>query len=120
MKNINKIKKQHFVRRQIRTRAKMTGTHNKPRVSVFRSLAHISVQAIDDVKGVTLAASSDTNLKLTAKLNPIDKAHKVGEDFGKKLQAKNIANIIFDKGAYKYHGRVKALAEGIRKEGINF
>lgn len=120
MKNINKVKKQHIVRRQIRTRAKMTGTAQKPRVSVFRSLMHISVQAIDDVRGVTLAASSDKSLSLAAKLSPIAKAHKVGEDFGKKLQAKNIANIIFDRGAYKYHGRVKSLAEGIRKEGINF
>ncbi|RJQ35590.1 50S ribosomal protein L18 [Candidatus Parcubacteria bacterium] len=118
MKDRNKVKKQHILRRQIRTRAKIKGTDVKPRVSVFRSLNHISVQAIDDVKKVTLVAASDKETK--TKGTKTEVAVVVGELMGKKLNEKKINYIVFDKGAYKYHGRVKALAEGIRKAGINF
>lgn len=118
MKDRNKVKKQKATRRQIRTRAKITGTGVKPRVSVFRSLNHISVQAIDDVKHITLVAASDKELK--TKGTKTELASAVGELMGNKLKEKKLVNIVFDKGAYKYHGRVKALAEGIRKAGINF
>jgi len=118
MKDSNKVKKEKFFRRQRRTRVKMTGTASKPRVSVFRSLLHISVQAIDDVNGKTLVAASEKEIK--AKGNKSEKAALVGELMGKKLVDNKISEIIFDKGAYKYHGRVKALADGIRKSGINF
>jgi len=118
MKDKNKLKKNNFVRRQRRSRAKITGTASKPRVSVFRSLMHISVQAIDDIERKTLLAVSDKTI--TAKGNKTEKAALLGEDFGKKLKDKKIESIIFDKGAYKYHGRVKALADGIRKADINF
>jgi len=97
----------------------MTGTATKPRVSVFRSLVHIYVQAIDDVNKRTLVAASDKDFK-NAKGNRVDLAAKVGETMGAKLKDKKISEIIFDKGAYKYHGRVRALADGIRKAGINF
>lgn len=120
MKDLNKIKRTNFFRRQRRTRVKMTGTSVKPRLSVFRSLIHISVQAIDDVKGKTLVAASDQEITAKTKMSKIDKAGLVGELVGKKLMAKKISNIIFDKGAYKYHGRVKALADGIRKAGLKF
>lgn len=119
MKDRNKQKRQLAIRRKRRTRANINGTASKPRVSVFRSLAHISVQAIDDVKATTLLAASDKEIKATKK-NKTDIAALVGEAFGKKLADKKIKNIIFDKGAYKYHGRVKALADGIRKQGIKF
>jgi large subunit ribosomal protein L18 len=118
MKDRNKVKRGKAQRRQIRTRAKINGTAVKPRVSVFRSLNHISVQAIDDVKQVTLVATSDKEAK--GKGNKTEVAAVVGELMGKKLKEKKLENIIFDKGAYKYHGRVKSLAEGIRKAGINF
>ncbi len=118
MKDFNKIKKAKAVRRQRRTRAKITGTANKPRLSVFKSLRHIYVQAIDDVNGKTLAAASDKEIK--AKAKPLALASQVGELLGAKLKEKKISFGIFDKGAYKYHGRVKALADGIRKSGINF
>jgi len=118
MKDKNQVKKELYLRRQRRTRAKITGTAVKPRVSVFRSLAHISVQAIDDIKKQTLATSSDKLIK--AKGTKTELAALVGEEFGKQLKAKKISNIVFDKGAYKYHGRVKALAEGIRKADIKF
>ncbi len=119
MQDKNKQKRQHAIRRQRRTRSNINGTAKKPRVSVFRSLSHISVQAIDDVKAVTLLAASDKELKATKK-NKTEVAALVGEAFGKKLVDKKITNIIFDKGSYKYHGRIKALADGIRKQGIKF
>ncbi|MBT6691285.1 50S ribosomal protein L18 [Candidatus Parcubacteria bacterium] len=118
MKDLNKIKQEKFFRRQRRTRAQITGTTSKPRLSVFRSLLHISAQAIDDVGKKTLVAASDKEIK--AKGNKSEIAALVGELLGKKLTEKKISKIIFDKGAYKYHGRVKALADGLRKSGINF
>lgn len=118
MKDSNKIKRAQSLRRKKRTRVKMTGTAEKPRLSVFRSLAHISAQAIDDVAGKTLLAISDKAIK--AKGNKTAIAQLVGEAVGKKLVEQKINKIVFDKGAYKYHGRVKSLAEGIRKAGINF
>lgn len=118
MKDQNKVKQAKYLRRQIRTRAKMSGTAKKPRLSVFRSLSHISAQAIDDIKGVTIVSASDK--ELTTKATKVEKALALGEILGKKLVDKKISEIIFDRGAYKYHGRVKSLAEGLRKAGIKF
>jgi len=118
MKDKNKVKRNNAIRRQRRARAKITGTAQKPRVSVFRSLMHISVQAIDDVSKKTLVAINDKSIK--AKGTKTEMATILGEEFGKKLKTNKIEAIVFDKGAYKYHGRVKALADGIRKAGINF
>ncbi|MDQ5970251.1 MAG: large subunit ribosomal protein [Patescibacteria group bacterium] len=118
MKDHNKVKQAKYLRRQIRTRAKMSGTAKKPRLTVFRSLSHIYAQAIDDAKGVTIAAAADT--ELTVKGKKIEKALALGELLGKKLADKKISEIIFDRGAYKYHGRVKSLADGLRKAGIKF
>jgi large subunit ribosomal protein L18 len=87
-------------------------------LSVFRSLTHISAQAIDDIKGVTIVSASDK--ELTTKATKVEKAMALGEILGKKLIEKKISEIIFDRGAYKYHGRVKSLAEGLRKVGIKF
>ncbi len=119
MKNLNKIKREHTERRKRRTRAKIVGTAKQPRLSVFRSLSAIYAQAIDDVKSKTLVAVSIKELK-AKKGTKIEIAGLIGELMGKKLKAKKISSVIFDKGAYKYHGRVKALAEGIRKAGIKF
>lgn len=118
MKDLNKSKRQKIVRRRIRARAKMHGTAVKPRVSVFRSLVHIYAQAINDDAQTTLVAANDQEIKQSGKKQ--DLALAVGELLAKKLQAKNIDQIIFDRGAYKYHGRVKQLAEGLRKAGIKF
>lgn len=118
MKDKNKSKVKKAIRRAVRTRAKMFGAPGKPRVSVFRSLAHIYVQAIDDGKKITLVSASDKEIKVKA--NKMEMAALVGEALGKKLLDKKINNIIFDRGAYKYHGRVKSLADGIRKAGVNF
>ncbi|MFA5945877.1 MAG: 50S ribosomal protein L18 [Patescibacteria group bacterium] len=105
-------------RRAFRTRAKMTGTAERPRLSVFRSLKHISVQAIDDARGRTLAAASD--LKMDGKKTGMEIAVLVGTDIAQKAKAAGITKVIFDKGSFRYHGRVKALADAARAGGLEF
>jgi large subunit ribosomal protein L18 len=87
-------------------------------VSAFRSLKHISAQVIDDTQGKTILAVSDALVK--DKGNKSEIATKVGELLGKQLKEKKITQIVFDRAGFKYHGRIKALAEGIRKSGITF
>ena len=106
-------------RKHIRVRNKISGTAETPRLCVFRSNKNIEVQVIDDVKGVTLVASSSTALKLTNG-NNVEGAKLVGADIAKKCLAKGIENVVFDRGGYIYHGRVKALAESARENGLKF
>ncbi|PID84262.1 50S ribosomal protein L18 [Candidatus Gracilibacteria bacterium] len=105
------------IRRAQRVRSKLQGTAQKPRLSVFRSNTHISVQAIDDVNSVTLASANDTAIKKGTKTQ---KAQSVGEAIAKALLDKKIKTCVFDRGGYLYHGRVKALAEAARSNGITF
>ena len=107
------------LRRHARVRAKISGTSTCPRLSVFRSNGNISAQIIDDTKGVTLVSSSSTTLKLENGSN-IEAASKVGADIAKKALASNITTVVFDRGGYVYHGRVQALAEAARAEGLKF
>jgi len=107
------------VRKHERVRAKVSGTSEKPRLSVYRSNKNIAVQVIDDVKGVTLVSSSSEQLKLKNG-NNVDGATAVGEDVAKKCLAKKIENVVFDRGGYLYHGRIQALAEAARKAGLKF
>lgn len=101
-----------------RIRAKVAGNAERPRVSVFRSNAHMFVQVIDDVKQNTLVSVSDAEAKeIKGKTNISDALGKILAD---KMKAKKITNVVFDRGGYQYHGRVKALADSLRKEGINF
>jgi large subunit ribosomal protein L18 len=100
---------------RVRNRVKRTG---RLRLSVFRSLNHIYAQIIDDEKGETLVAESSLALKL--KGNKTDVARKVGLALAEKAIAKGIKQVAFDRGPYKYHGRVKALAEGAREGGLEF
>lgn len=111
------IKAKRYDQRKRRVRAKVTGTADRPRLSVFKSGIHIYGQLIDDEKGKTLAAMSDLKIKEGKKT---DKAAKVGEDLAKKAIAKKIKKVTFDRNGFKYHGRVKALAEGARKGGLEF
>lgn len=99
-------------------RRKIRGTANKPRISVFRSNNNISVQAVDDLTGYTIASSSSKGMD--AKGTKIEVAKLVGKDLGSKLKAQDIDSAVFDRSGYLYHGRVKALAEGAREEGIKF
>lgn len=107
------------LRKHLRVRAKISGTSECPRLCVFRSNKNIEVQAIDDVKGVTLCSSSSEQLHLEHG-NNIEAAKKVGEDIAKKCLALNIEKVVFDRGGYVYHGRVAALAEAARNGGLKF
>jgi large subunit ribosomal protein L18 len=111
-----KVKRQKREKRKRRIRKSVSGTKQTPRISVFRSNKHIYAQAIDDVNSITLASANDKN----EKAKKSEKAEKVGESLGKKLKDMKIKKAVFDRSGYKYHGRVKQLAEGIRKTGIKF
>ena len=106
--------------RHTRVRAKISGTAECPRLNVFRSLQNIYAQLIDDVKGETLVSASTVEKEFTEYGGNKTAAHKVGELLAKRAADKGITNVVFDRGGYYYHGRVKALAEGARKAGLNF
>ncbi|MBZ9577762.1 50S ribosomal protein L18 [Patescibacteria group bacterium] len=112
-------KQQKRKRRHKRVRAKIFGTSKVPRLCVFRSAGHIYVQLIDDEKGKTLASASDLEIK-KKKDKKAALATKVGNLIAKKAIEKKINKVVFDRGGYKYHGRVKALAEGAREGGLKF
>lgn len=103
--------------RKRRIKAKIFGTSEKPRLAVFRSLKKIEAQIIDDSKGVTLAYA---NNKLAKSKNDISGAKEVGKLIAKKIQDKKIKKIVFDRAGYKYHGKVKAIADGAREGGLVF
>ncbi|GIW66430.1 MAG: 50S ribosomal protein L18 [Candidatus Parcubacteria bacterium] len=103
--------------RHKRIRAKIKGTPDKPRVSVFRSNKNIYLQLIDDIKGHTIVSASTLELR-NEKMTGKEKAKKVAEIFAEKLKDKNIQKVVFDRGGYKYHGRVKIIAETLREKGI--
>jgi len=110
-------------KRERRVRSKISGTKERPRLSVFRSLKHIYVQAIDDVHATTLAAASTVGKDFDPKMNSqkkIEAAKEVGKLIAKKLQALGIEKVVFDRGRFLYHGRVKALAESARENGLKF
>jgi large subunit ribosomal protein L18 len=109
--------------RKKRVRAKIHGTEERPRLSVFRSNKHIYAQIIDDEKGMTLVAASSKELEKEIKEKKINKsqiAFQVGKLLAEKAKEKNITKVVFDRGAYKYHGRVKQLADGARENGLIF
>jgi large subunit ribosomal protein L18 len=109
--------------RHRRVRQKVTGTVSRPRLCVFRSLNHIHAQLIDDSKGQTLVSMSTLDSQIRSKANgivKIKKAEEVGTLLAGRALNKGIKQVIFDRGGYKYHGRVKALAEAARKAGLEF
>lgn len=106
-------------KRHARVRNKISGTPECPRLNVFRSSSHIHAQIIDDVNGVTLVAASSVDLKITNGGN-VEAATQVGEEIAKRAKAKKIETVVFDRGGYIYHGRVKALAEAAREAGLKF
>lgn len=106
--------------RHKRVRAKITGTSARPRLNVFRSLNHIYAQIIDDAKGVTLVAASTVDKDFDGYGGNSEAAKKVGLDLAKKAADKGITEVVFDRGGYLYHGRVKELAEGAREGGLKF
>ncbi|MBI4435041.1 50S ribosomal protein L18 [Candidatus Uhrbacteria bacterium] len=108
---------QHARLRAARTRARLHGTAVCPRLSVKRSLKHVYAQLIDDDAGKTLAAASDKDVE--TKGAPLQIAREVGTIVGKKAAALGITKAVFDRGAYRYHGRVAALADGAREAGLS-
>lgn len=106
------------LRRKARIRSQISGTATRPRLSIFRSNQNIYAQLIDDVEGKTLASASD--LKLADKMTKIESAKKVGEEISKKAQELKIKEVVFDRGGFAYHGRVKALADAARDAWLTF
>lgn len=111
-------------RRHVRVRAKVSGTAARPRLNVFRSSAHMYAQVIDDDRGHTLVAASDLEQEVLNRTGgdatKSVKARAVGEVIGERAKAAGIDAIVFDRGGYIYHGRVKAVAEGAREAGLAF
>ena len=118
-----KLKHRRQLRRSSRVRAKITGTAERPRLTVFRSSKHIYVQLIDDMKGVTLAAA-DTKAKDFKADHKSGSNIQAAADLGKLLaetaKTKGITKVAFDRGHFKYHGRLKALADAAREAGLSF
>ena len=112
-----KIRKR--LKNKARIRKKIFGTSEIPRLNVFRSGRHIYAQIIDDIKGETMESFSSLNIKESS-AGSLEKAHQVGEKLAKKAIAKKIKTVVFDRGGFVYHGRIKALAEGARKAGLKF
>jgi large subunit ribosomal protein L18 len=111
------------LRRHRRVRARISGTSERPRLNVFRSSEHIYAQVIDDLAGTTLASAStiDTELrKQCADLNKTEAARTVGKALAERAKKAGITTVIFDRGGWKFQGRVKALAEGAREGGLEF
>ena len=112
-------KPQRRLKRRRRVRAKVTGTTNRPRISVFRSNRGISAQLIDDSSGRTLAAVNWTEGDLR-KLTGAEQATKAGELLAQRAKEAGVDTAVFDRGGYQYHGRVKAFADGAREAGLEF
>lgn len=105
-------------RRRARVRSRVCGTATRPRLSVFRSASHLFIQLIDDRESKTLVSVSDREVK--GAKNPTETALKAGKLLAQKALNKKIEKVVFDRGGYKYHGRVKAVAEGAREGGLKF
>lgn len=106
------------IARHDRLRKRLSGTAERPRLAVYRSLKHIYVQVIDDTSGVTLVAASSAEKDLGG--GNVEGAKKVGEEVAKRAIAKGIKSVVFDRGGFRYHGRVASLATGAREAGLEF
>lgn len=111
-------KRQNKQRRQHRVRVTVKNAPSKPRLSVNISNKHVAAQIIDDTKGITLVEASTAGKKATGNLT--DQAAAVGKEIGQRAKTKKIKTVTFDRGSRLYHGRIKALAENARKEGLKF
>ena len=119
----NKSRVEGRIRRHRRVRGKVAGTAERPRLNVFRSITEIYAQVIDDGAGRTLAAASTVDKELREKVKGLKKSEQaklVGQVVGERARSKGIEAVVFDRGGYKYIGRVKALADGARESGLKF
>jgi large subunit ribosomal protein L18 len=119
---VNEVDRIHSrEKRHARVRARVSGDGARPRLCIFRSLAHIYVQAVDDQAGLTLAQASTLELRAAgAVTGNIEAAKKVGTLIAERLKAKGLEKAVFDRGGYLYHGRVKAVADAARAAGLKF
>ena len=121
-----KTKRDRRYRISLRLRKRIAGTSERPRLAVFRSVSHIYAQVIDDQAGTTLVAASTTEPALKAKLTDGAKggnllgAKAIGREVAERLKAKGITRVVFDRGGFLYHGRVKAVADAAREAGLEF
>lgn len=118
MKNPEKTKRKNRIKRHKRVRSKVFGTKEVPRLNVFRSNKGLFVQVIDDETNATLASIGEKEIK--SGKNKLDRAKEAGKLIAQKSKEKKISKVVFDRGGYNYHGRVKALAEGAREGGLEF
>ena len=117
MPGIPKTREQQRYRRHLRVRKKVAGTTERPRLVIFRSLKHITAQIVDDTSGRTLMTVSSTDLKSGKKT---EKSAEVGKRIAARAKDAGITRVVFDRAGYKYHGRVKAVADGAREGGLEF
>lgn len=121
---IKKINKKEIIQKKHkRIRVKLRGTSECPRLAVYRSLKHIYAQIIDDSKHITLTSASSMDKDIRSQLKHggnVESAKVIGETLAKKALALNIKDVVFDRGGFIYHGRIKALAEAAREVGLNF
>jgi large subunit ribosomal protein L18 len=118
-----KKKNAQMLRRHRRVRSRVSGTVERPRLNVFRSLTNIYAQVIDDINGRTLASASTVDKAVAAQVdgkNKLEAAKIVGQVLAERAKAAGVGAVVFDRGGYRYHGRVAALAEGAREGGLNF
>src|SRR5262245_2262492 len=108
-------------RRHLRVRKKVAGTAERPRLVVFRSSKHIYAQVVDDAKGVTIVGGSDRTEGVKPEGNgKVAKSFALGRHIAEQAKSKGISKVVFDRGGYQYHGRIKAVADGARKGGLEF
>jgi large subunit ribosomal protein L18 len=117
MPGIPKTREQQRYRRHLRVRKKVAGTTERPRLVIFRSLKHITAQIVDDTSGRTLMTVSSTDLTSGKKT---EKSAEVGKRIAARAKDAGITRVVFDRAGYKYHGRVKAVADGAREGGLEF
>ena len=108
------------MRRHRRVRSKIVGTADRPRLNVFRSINQIYAQLIDDSQGHSIASASSLDPEMKKAATRVEKARLVGALLGKRAKNNGVKQVVFDRGGYRYHGRVKALAEAARKAGLEF
>jgi large subunit ribosomal protein L18 len=123
MANVSQKRRKARLHRHSRVRAKVSGTAGRPRLNIYRSLSHIYAQVIDDDQGHTLAAASTVEPDLRTQVggkNKTEAAKVIGRAIAERAKAAGVETVVFDRGGYKYHGRVKALADAAREAGLQF
>jgi len=119
----SEVKRKARLRRHRRVRKKVEGGETRPRLSVFRSARHIYAQVIDDSQGHTLVSASTLDKELKSQLEGLKKSEQarlVGEILARRANSRGVTKVVFDRGGYRYHGRVRSLAEGTREAGLEF